>query len=134
MADSTDTLRNQHAFYDTQYDAIMAMFGDEDDPPPDGPALSRRIEEALSDPFLPRWHRADYHILVALYSRTPEDHVEKARISIEDMTRVLQHEGQSPEQIDARLRTLPGMLDFVVSTLEKEKQKEKEKASKEQYV
>ncbi|CZT16401.1 uncharacterized protein RCC_02244 [Ramularia collo-cygni] len=126
---SSDPFRNQHAMYDQQYATISAMVGSEDDEAPDWPALALRLDEALSDPALPRWHRAEYHIIHAWCTQEPELQLERARESIEGMVQVLQAEGLSQEQIDARLEPLTSMMATTQSALD---DKNKEKAAREE--
>jgi len=106
----TDLFANQHAMYDAQYEAIGALFDPGDEVEVDFASLAQKLREALSDPALPRYYRAEYHIINAWCVREPELQLERARESLDDMVQVLQAEGQSQEQIDAHLLTLREML------------------------
>lgn len=71
-----------------------------------------KVAEALSDPALPRYYRAEYHIINAWCVSDPEAviHLRRARETLDDMVQVLQAEGRSREEIDARLKSLRDML------------------------
>ena len=76
---------NQNAFYQAQHDEIEALFQAQEDEG-DWSALSRMCDEALSDPFLPRWHRAKYEAIRAWDAGVmAEEHIKRAKDVIEDI-------------------------------------------------
>jgi hypothetical protein len=106
-----DPFKTQHQFYDAQYEAIGDLVDPGDDKIVDWSSLAAQVEQALSDPALPRYYRAEYHIINAWCSN-PELQIQCARETIDDMVEVLKAEGRSQEEIDARLKTLQGMLEI----------------------
>ena len=107
-----DPFANQHRLYDAQYEAIGALVAPGDDII-DWPSLATQLEGALSDPTLPRYYRAEYHIINSWCTRDdPELQIGWARETLNDMVQVLQAEGHSKEEIDARLETIRGMLEI----------------------
>jgi hypothetical protein len=105
-----DPLANQHRLYDAQYEVIRAIFDPEDGSETNIALFAQKLREALSDPALSRYYRAEYHILNSSCLRKPELRLERARESLDDMVQVLQAGGRSQEQIDARLSALREML------------------------
>lgn len=126
-----DPFHSQHQLYDAEYRAISAMLGEEDDAAPDWPALSRRVQAALSDPALPRWYRAEYHIIGAWHNPEPEVQIARAKETLADMVQVLQADGQTAEQIEERLEPLRSMLKSTEGALEEKKAK---KAMEQKYA
>ena len=61
MADSahTDPFEQRHQQYDAQYEAIGAVYDPKDGTETDWKSLALLVEGALSDPALPRLHRAE---------------------------------------------------------------------------
>jgi hypothetical protein len=61
-----DPFANQDKIYDAEYEAIGAMFNPgEGEGETNWRSLSVRVAEALTDPALPRYYRAEYHIINA---------------------------------------------------------------------
>jgi hypothetical protein len=118
-----DTLQNRHRQYDAQYEAIGAMYDPEDGTETDWKSLAPKLEEALSDPALPRYYRAEYHIINAWCSPEPESQLDFARGVLDDMVPVLQADGSSQEQIDARLVALQEMFDFTEGAVKGSREK-----------
>jgi hypothetical protein len=56
--------QNQQQLYQVQYDAISTLFQTAN-VDADWQYLGRQVEEALSDPALPRYCRAKFHIINA---------------------------------------------------------------------
>ncbi|EGP88908.1 unnamed protein product [Zymoseptoria tritici ST99CH_1A5] len=126
MADSIDPFLDQHILYDTEYDAIIDMVGHGEEAPPDWPAVAIRVDQALSDPALPRWYRAEYQLIRAMYAHDPESHLNHARASVADMVQVLRDDEKSAEEIDERLAPLRDLLTIIEGALqEKETSKER---------
>lgn len=61
----TDPFANQHKIYDAEYEAIGAIFDPGDGAGVNFTSLAQRLREALSDPVLPRYYHAEYHIMNA---------------------------------------------------------------------
>ncbi|KAM0694937.1 hypothetical protein Q7P36_005293 [Cladosporium allicinum] len=114
MADSThtDPFEQQHRQYDAQYEATGAMFNPEDGTETNWRSLSVQVAEAPNDPALPRYHRAEFHIINAWCVSDPEAVIQLrcARETLDDMVQVLQAQGCSQEEIDAQLKSLRDML------------------------
>lgn len=120
----TDPFEQQHRQYDAQYEAIGAMYDPEDGTETDWKSLAPLVEEALNDPALPRLHRAEFHIINAWYSNEPEVKLGFAREVIDDMVQVLQADGRSLQQIDARLMALREMFDLTEGAVKRTRDKE----------
>jgi hypothetical protein len=104
---------NQHRQYDVQYEAIGAMFNPaEGEGETNWRSLSVQVAEALNDPALPRYYRAEYHIINAWCVSDPEARVQLglAREVINDKVQVLQADGRSQDEIDVRLKSIRDML------------------------
>lgn len=104
---------NQDAVYATQHEEINNMFIDEN---ADEEELCSLLDQALSDPFLPRWYRTKYHIIRAWYGSS-EENIQDAKEGMEDMRQVYRVEEKTEEWIAARLSSLQEMLDLVESCL-----------------
>lgn len=88
-----DPFANQHAMYDAQYEAIGALFDPGDGVKVDFGSLAQRLREALSDPALPLYYRAEDHIMNAWCVHGSELQLEWARESLDDIVQVLQAGG-----------------------------------------
>ena len=126
MADSahTDPFEQRHQQYDAQYEAIGAVYDPKDGTETDWKSLALLVEEALSDPALPRLHRVEFHIINAWYSDEPELQLGFAREVMNDMVQVLQADGRSHEEIDARLAALREMFDLTEGAVKRTRNKE----------
>lgn len=91
-----DPFYNQHQLYDAHDQVISDMVQAED---ADWPAIALQLDEALSDPALPRYYRAMYHILHVWHTREPELHIRWAREALDDMVQVLQAIGKPQDQL-----------------------------------
>jgi len=109
-----DPFHHQHQLYDAQDQAIFDMVQAED---ADWPAIALQLDEALSDPALPRYYRAMYHILHVWHTREPELHIRWAREAMDDMVEVLQAIRKPQDQ----LKYLWGMLAHSEEALESSK-------------
>jgi hypothetical protein len=126
MADSahTDPFEQRHQQYDAQYEAIGAVYDPKDGTETDWKSLALLVEGALSDPALPRLHRAEFHIINAWCSDEPELQLGFAREVMNDMVQVLQADGRSHEEIDARLAALREMFDLTEGAVKRTRDKE----------
>jgi hypothetical protein len=61
----TNPFENQLRLYDAQYNIIGAMFNPEAGTEINWRSLAREVKDALNDPALPRYYRAEYHIINA---------------------------------------------------------------------
>ena len=109
--------QNQTQIYQAQYEAINANF-ESTDGETDWRLMATQLAAALSDPFLPRYHRAGYHIIYAWCAREPQLELQKARETLEDMRLVLWE--SSEEEIDAILRPLQEMLKTTEDVIAKD--------------
>jgi hypothetical protein len=109
--------QNQTQLYQAQYDAIGSLFHSADGEA-DWRSLATQLGVALSDPYLPRWHRARYHIIYAWCAREPQLEIQKARETLDDMAQVMW--GSSEEAIDEILKPLRNMLAITEETIEKD--------------
>ena len=83
--------------YQAQYDAITVNF-QATDGETDWKLLATPLDEALSDPFLPRYHGVRYHIINAWCAREPQVQLQRARETLDDMVEVLWED--PPAKID----------------------------------
>jgi hypothetical protein len=104
--------------YQAQYDAITTNF-QATEGETDWKLLATQLGVALSDPYLPRYHRARYHIIYAWCAREPQLELQKARETLEDMVQVMW--GSAPEAIDETLKPLRDMLAITENVIEKDK-------------
>jgi 5-formyltetrahydrofolate cyclo-ligase len=109
--------QNQTQIYEAQYEAIAANF-QATDGETDWRLMATQLAAALSDPFLPRYHRARYHIIYAWCAREPQLELQKARETLEDMRLVLWE--SSEEEIDAILRPLREVLKITEDVIAKD--------------
>jgi hypothetical protein len=74
-----------------RYQAIGAMFNPEDGTETNWRSLSVQVAEAISDPALPRFYRAEFHIINAWCVSDPEAVIQLrcARETLDDMVQVL---------------------------------------------
>ena len=110
--------QNQTQLYQAQYDAITANF-QATDGETDWKLMATQLGAAISDPYLPRYHRARYHIIYAWCAHDPEPQLRGARETLDDMVEVLW--GTSPEGIDELLKPLRDMLAITEDVIEKDK-------------
>jgi hypothetical protein len=110
-----DPFLNQHQWYDSQDQAITDMLQAETR---DWPSLASHLDEALSDPALPRYYRASYHIMHVWHTREPALHIRWAREALDDMVQVLQAIGKPQDQ----LKPLWEMLAATEEAFESSKQ------------
>ncbi|KAK5129864.1 hypothetical protein LTR08_002741 [Meristemomyces frigidus] len=111
-----DPMQNQHALYDAQYKQINDLFMTEEDT--DWPQISRLIDQALRDPFLPRWHRAEFEIIRSWDAGyLAEEHIRRAKEAIEDMRQVLLAHGRNEAHIKDRLAPLNDMVAVMENSL-----------------
>ena len=104
--------------YQAQYDAITVNF-QATDGETDWKFLATPLDEALSDPFLPRYHGARYHIINAWCAREPQVQLQRARETLDDMVEVLWED--PPAKIDRILEPLRNMLAITEDALEKDR-------------
>ena len=121
-----DPFENQHCQYDAEYNTIGAILNPEEGTETNWRALAVKVAEALSDPALPRYYRAEYHIINAWCVSDPEAviHPRRARETLDDMVQVLQADGRSHEEIDARLAALREMFDLTEGAVKRTRDKE----------
>jgi hypothetical protein len=112
--------QNQAQFYQAQGDAIDALFLTADGDA-DCRSLGTQVKEALSDPALPRYYRANFHIINAwcIGGDEAELQLKWARETLDDMVQVLH--GSSQDQIDILLKPMREMLELTEGALEKDK-------------
>ncbi|KAF2218804.1 hypothetical protein BDZ85DRAFT_183435, partial [Elsinoe ampelina] len=104
---------NAHMMYDEQDNSIHDLFEQDD-----WDGLADLLFAALSDPFLPRFFRAKYHILSAWCSKEPRVHLDLAKTRIENIVEVLKADGQPDEEIDRRLSVLRSMVETAEGAIE----------------
>jgi hypothetical protein len=112
--------QNQAQFYRAQGDAIDALFQTAD-ADADWQSLATQCEAALSDPALPRYYRANFHIINAWCVDDVEAELQLkwARETLDDMVQVLY--GSSQDDIDTLLKPMQEMLEVTEAALEKDK-------------
>lgn len=109
-------MANRNALYSAQYDQISALFMTEEDT--DWPQISRLIDQALRDPFLPHWHRAEFEAIWACEARSlAEEHIQRAKDAIEDMRHMLLAQDKDDAHITERLAPPNEMVAAVESDL-----------------
>jgi hypothetical protein len=114
--------QNQQEFYRTQGGAIDALFQTAD-ADADWRSLGTQVEEALSDPALPRYYRANFHIINAwcVDDTEAELQLKWARETLDDMVQVSHSHGSSQDDIDTLLKPMQEMLEITKAALEKDK-------------
>ena len=83
-AATTDRMRNQHEFYDAEHEMINNLFQSVDSDE-DWDKLCGHLDDALANPFLPRWYRGIYEAMRAWDSDFPEENIQRAKDAVEDM-------------------------------------------------
>jgi hypothetical protein len=114
--------QNQQELYRAQGDAIDALFQTADaDADADWRSLGTQVEEALSDPTLPRYYRASFHIINAwcVGGDEAELQLKWARETLDDMIQVLWWSTQ--DQIDVLIKPMQEMLELAEAALEEDK-------------
>jgi hypothetical protein len=107
--------QNQQEFYQAQYDAIGTLFQTAESDADLG-FLGTQCEAALSDPALPRYHRARCYIINAWCAHDPEPQLRGARETLDDMVQVLH--GILQEEIDQLLKPLRELLEVAEESIE----------------
>lgn len=119
-----DPHANERAFYDQQYKHIIQIFteGEEEDEAVDWNVLYPMLAEALANPYLPRLHRAKYHVLAAAADNVDmeaaREHIICAEELVTDMLEVLHTQGRSPESVEACARPIAKEVRLLKDDLE----------------
>ena len=98
MEKSLDPAYNRHRFYDAEHDMIRDLFqtAKSDD---DWEKLTVALDNALANPPLPRWYRAEYEAIRAWTSELPEENIQRAKDVVEDMRMVMQAEDRDEASV-----------------------------------
>ncbi|KAK5110612.1 hypothetical protein LTR62_005651 [Meristemomyces frigidus] len=115
MAPSVNPMANTHAFYDDEHQRIIEMFQgavEEEE----WEALSIHLDDALANPSLPRWYRAEYEAIRAWTSGRPEEHIQRAKEVVQEMSLAMEanddhHEHQLQPILDMIEVAEEGILD-----------------------
>jgi hypothetical protein len=119
--------KQQQQRYMAQYDEIEAMFKATEAKESLFLSLGRRLDEALSDPALPRSHRFIYHMMNVWCTPEPLPQIELARETLHNWARDLQTAGDSQEVIDGILEERRGLLAKTIEARRKEREARKKK-------
>lgn len=112
--------QNETQFYQAQYDAIDALFQTAD-VDANWQSLGTQVGEALSDPAMPRYHRARFHIINAwcIGGAEAELQLKWAQETLDDMVQVLH--GSTEDEIDRIFKPLREFLEVTKAAFEKDK-------------
>ncbi|KAK5136616.1 hypothetical protein LTR08_002630 [Meristemomyces frigidus] len=113
-----DAMRNRHAFYDAEHEMIDGLF--QSDEGEDWDKLCGHLDDALANPFLPRWYRAKYEAIRAWDSDFPEENIQRAKDAVEDMRLVLEADDRDADYQEERLGGLRVMIEAVEEAVAEE--------------
>ncbi|TKA32761.1 hypothetical protein B0A50_00986 [Salinomyces thailandicus] len=127
-----DTRTNSERLYEEEYLAIGRLFqtAETDE---EWSALRTRLDNALSNAFLPRMYRALYEATRACCSEHPEEHVQRAKDGLADMQRVMDAEGRDQQYQDERLEGLRNMIGQMEKWIERKQSESEETETAGQY-